>query len=478
MMDSAKTNTKKWLLIPMEVVEREISGKLLICQEALNRGWGCIVGTKAAIRDNIEHLPEGVVLLKSIIVSELDYMRNYKALGHKLACLDEEGLVQNNLDHMVSVRATPDTIDALDAFLFWGKTQKEAYSKKYPQFTDKYHVTSNPRADLWGKKKYAPLYEEEMKSIKAQYGPYFIIPTSFGTYNHFMGKDGALSIYKVDKMVPDDYFTFLKGYREYVKNIYYGFTEIIEPLTQKFPGMNFVVRPHPSENRKPWDELAKNHPNVHVVFSGGVTPWLAGAEAILHCGSTTAVEGHLLGVPVISYCRDYNDPAYDLVVPAKSSINVTQQEQVFEILQQVLDGQDVNSLYPEVAEGHEWLKDWIDGIDSYEASQTVIDALEALNPKDTSYKPQVIPEESQFSTQNIKEFIWRLLAPIEHVKPIMDRLPFRIKQAIRSRRYGRSKTKNIDLKATQSYLDALSSIDNSPSTKMDIIQKNLVVLTR
>lgn len=471
----SNTAPKKWLIVPMEIVERELEGKLLICAEAVRRGWGCIIGTKRAVNDAAAHLPNGVVLLKSIIISELPQMQKYKARGHKLACLDEEGLVQNSLSHMVTLRGTAETLEPLDGFLLWGKVQRDAFAEKYPQFAHKFHVVSNPRADVWGKRKYHALYAEEVAAIRARFGDYFIIPTSFGSYNHFMGKAGAMSIYKVDKMITKEDYKFLDDYRRYVKNIYYGFIDLMAPLSAQFRDMNIVVRPHPSENRRPWDALARKFKNVHVTFEGSVTPWLLASKAIIHCGSTTAVEGHLLGVPVISYCRDYNDPNFDLVVPARASINVTDPQEVLKILRGVRAGDDVNAQYPEVAAGHEWLKGWIDNIDSYESAPKIMGALETLGVEAAAYDAVPLPEDAT-PQATVKERIWDALGFLEFTPVLKDVLPFRIMQAIRSRRYGKSKTKNIDPGHVKAYLERLRVIDGGRAAEVTVLRRNLVVV--
>ncbi len=472
-MPSPDTEPKKWLIFQLEIVERELDGKLLICQEALKRGGGCISGTKAAVRESLEHLPPGVMFLKSIIVSELGYMQMFKEAGHKLVCLDEEGLIQNSLEHMVTVRATEETLNEVDAFMLWGKVQQNAYMNKYPQHKDKFYLAGNPRADLWGKEKYHQVFEEEVTKLKERFGDYFILPTSFGSYNHFMGKDGAMSIYKVDKMISDEDYIFLKGYRDYVKNIYYGFMELMDPLSKAFPDTNIIVRPHPSENRKPWDKLAKNYDNVTVEFEGSVTPWLLASKAILHCGSTTAVEGHLMDRPVIAYCRGKRDFDYELEVPAQASINVTEQDKVIALLQQIQNGTDINKKYPEAAEGHEWLKGWIVNMGDQESSEKIMDILEDFDVSPLDYTPKTIKENKQISP---KEIVWSILSILEHVPPILNIMPFRIKQGIRSRRYGKSKTKDINISYLCDYLKRLQQINNNPESQVIALRKNLIVL--
>ncbi|MBG78875.1 MAG: hypothetical protein CL570_07615 [Alphaproteobacteria bacterium] len=467
----------KWLIFPLEIVERELNGKLLICNEAIKNGWNCIIGTEQEIVKSLEFLPTGLFFLKSALHHEVPYIKNLQKKGNKVVCLDEEGLVQNNIEYLVSARSTPETIKALDACLFWGSVQKEAYKNAYPDYTEKFHVTSNPRIDIWDKEKYHEIYQETITDIHDRFGEYFIIPTSFGSYNHAMGKDGAMDIYKAGHFITKDSVAFFESYEEYAKNIYYGFVDIIDPLSKKFPNTNIIVRPHPSENRDPWDELAKNYSNVHVVFEGSVTPWLIGAKAILHCGSTTAVEAHLQGKPVISYCRGFNDPEYALEVPSKVSINVTSDKDVLDLLDKVNNGENINDLYPEVQKGHDWLKGWADSIDSYESTQKIISLFNKLNVEPCSYKLQEIKNLPRLNWASFKAFIWFCLQPLGHIPIIKNLLPFKIKFGIKTQKYNKKKINNINPDEVKAFLQITNKINQTPLVETHILRKNIIALT-
>lgn len=468
---------KKFLIFPLEIVERELNGKLLICQEAISRGWNCIIGTEQAILKTLDHFPQGLFFLKGALLHELPYLLNLKKKGHKIVCLDEEGLVQNTLDYLISTRSSPETIAILDANFFWGEVQYMAYKKTYLEHQDRFFVTSNPRIDIWEKKKYHVLYDETVQSIKNRFGEYFVIPTSFGFYNHAMGKKGALEIYKAGHFVTEDSISFFEEYEEYAKNIYYGFIDIIDPLSKAFPHMSIIVRPHPSENRDPWDKLAEKYNNVHVVFEGSVTPWLLGSTAVLHCGSTTAVEAHLMGKPVISYCRGQDDPRYQLEVPAKVSINVTTEKEVLDLLSRVLQGKDINLSYPEIAKGREWIKGWIDNIGSYDSPARIMDILETLDVKETGYVPKKIQVRYKISIETLKSMAWVCLMPLGLIPIIKDILPFRIKFGIKTQFYNKKKVRNISVTEVENFLKKAETINNGPQISVHLLSKNIIALT-
>ncbi len=475
MISQDKGTSRPWLIIPMEIVERELLGKLLVCAEATRRGWGCIIGTKRAILQNAQSLPKGTMLLKSIIVSELPYMRNYRQMGFDLVCLDEEGLIQMSLDHMVEMRAQPETLAEVERFMLWGNIQYETFMRKRPQFAEKYSVVGNPRIDTWSKALHG-LYAEEVKKIKEKFGSYIILPTSFAMYNHFMGPNGAIDIFKVDNMTSKDDYEFQLGYRNYVKEIYEGFLELMPKVSQAFPDHTIIIRPHPSENRKPWDELAERYDNMYVEYEGGVSSWLLGADIILHCGSTTAVEGHIMGKPVISYCPCTKEDMekYDLEVPSKASITLFDQGNVIDLIEQILrEGEGFN--HDKITCAHEELKKWIYGLDDENAVSNVMDVIDQVG----SQKCEIFSFDLKDHRQKIskKEVVWRLLDIFCQSDSILRLMPERIKHGIKSRRYGRHKTRDLRERDIQHYIAQISKLKEQEAPEIRYLQDNLFQLS-
>ena len=146
---TVRNNTsKRWLILSLEIASRELTGKLLVCAEATRREWNCIVTTRRSIIRNINQLPIGVVLVKSAHGADFDYLKLLKEHGHKIVCLDEEGLVQRSLAEMVRVRSSENAIALVDRYMTWGKLQYEAYVNQYAKYKGKFGITGNTRADI------------------------------------------------------------------------------------------------------------------------------------------------------------------------------------------------------------------------------------------------------------------------------------------------------------------------------------------
>jgi hypothetical protein len=61
-----------------------------------------------------------------------------------------------------------------------------------------------------------------------------------------------------------------------------------------------VYRPHPFEKPEPYVERLQGFDNLRLAKEGAVYGWLLGASAVIHRGSSTAIEAALAGVPAFS----------------------------------------------------------------------------------------------------------------------------------------------------------------------------------
>ncbi len=469
-----KTN----LYFPMEIIEREMTGNLVLALEALSHNWNCVLGTKKSIFDNAYNLPAGLVFLKSIMSCEMANLRRLKDAEHKLVCLDVEGLVYTNMDEFVTVRFFPETIDEVEKIFFWGDVQKNAVAKAYPERAEKFYTTGSPISDLWQKPKFHILHEESVNDLKQRFGKYIIIPSSFGTVNHYMGYESTLEMMKRDNMIEDDkqdeFFDFWSKYEAHVLKIFKKFLALLPELSAAFPDHKIIIRPHPSESHDTWKEAAKGLDNVIVIFEGTVSPWLLGADAVLHWGCTTGLEAYLMGKPVIAYNPSTKEERekFDHKLPQSISIVADTPEETIKILKDVITNpSDIKERYPYVKKGDKELKEWIYSSENGAAA----DIFKYFdNIKIKKYEFPNIPKEKI----SIKETIWQILSLVGKAKFIYALYPKRIKHGIETRAYGRHKTKDINQDTLEKTVAMLAKIQNIENISVSNIGKNLFLLEK
>jgi hypothetical protein len=122
--------------------------------------------------------------------------------------------------------------------------------------------------------------------------------------------------------------------------VFRDFQELIPRLDQVFPGLNIVIRPHPTEKHDVYNEIAARCSRVHVTNQGNVVPWILATRAVLHNGCTTGIEAFLLDVPGISYRASIDDTIDNgfYRLPHAVSHQCFTFEQLQELLTQILGG--------------------------------------------------------------------------------------------------------------------------------------------
>jgi surface carbohydrate biosynthesis protein len=278
-----------YLYIPLEFTNREIDGACLLAAKALQDGISVCMGPRYQLYRYVQQLPKGVFVVKSIVPGELADLRRLKACGHKIAYLDQEGLLLRESSYQSGERVHGDTIGLVDYIFAVNEKNNELLNKYFGKLVgDRIHLTGNPRIE------FAIRHAKDFYRAKICQN-YLIFATSFGNVNHFFG---------------DKYYATLreglaKGRRnvaaesiryEFSKHMLQRYVELLEALADALPNQKIVVRPHLSENAGFWTALCKGWPNVTVKVDQPFYYWLANAGALVQFNSTTALEANYLGV--------------------------------------------------------------------------------------------------------------------------------------------------------------------------------------
>ena len=78
------------------------------------------------------------------------------------------------------------------------------------------------------------------------------------------------------------------------------FQEWLEDIIQHFPNEQFIIRPHPTEIKKNYEDIFSKYSNVLVSKEGNVNYVTSSAKLVLHKDCTTAMQAYLMEVPSIT----------------------------------------------------------------------------------------------------------------------------------------------------------------------------------
>lgn len=289
------------LYIPIELENRELHSKILLASHALKKGFKVILGKKNQLNRFIKHMPPGVYYgLGAFKNFEVFYSYLNKKKFNIVVC-EEEGLVTYKEDMYIDMRVSKDTLQYINRIYTWGDHHRDILNNKFVKFKNRFVVTGNPRFDLINEK-YNKIYKNEISYIKNKYKKIFLVCTSFSSVNHFQKNIDYIQSLIEKKTIrnKETKERFIK-YQNLKKKTLESYVKLIPIIAEKNPDIDFIIRPHPSENHDLYLSLEKKHKNIFVETRFSVHPWIKCSIGILHHYCTTAIEALALNIPRFSF---------------------------------------------------------------------------------------------------------------------------------------------------------------------------------
>lgn len=297
------------IYIQMEIVARELEGRLLLALAAAERGHRVLLGeVQRLLSFRPSLLPPGIFHDKSLTPTarKIDFFGRLRDAGHLITSQDEEHwLALPSYDVPAVRRFSEETLDLASRSFAWGPHEAEALRNRYPEFDEcRIVATGSPRTDYW-RPEFKGFHETQpLRSLKHQ-GGYLLVSSNFSIAldvnsfwirmrdkrHHFIGLEDSFEF---------DRYSFAS-----IKYRLLGeFVRAVRVLATRMPETLIVIRPHPIEARGAWNDLIGPIPNVLVSREGSLSTWISGSRAVIQNDCTSAYEAAVAGVPVISFCPD------------------------------------------------------------------------------------------------------------------------------------------------------------------------------
>lgn len=295
--------SKGYLYLPMEIFVREFDSRLLIALMAVAKGMEVVMGQKWLMEKNIEAMPPGLWIFKTMTLRDSKRMKRCKAAGHLVASIDEEvpALAEGSGDLLW---VSQDAAECCDTILCLGEEHAKSLRTKWPHIADKLVLTGNPRWDYL-RPELRELYAAQAKEYRERHGRIILINTNSGNVNPAKKKpeDVYRDYVRDNKLNPSDdtQMAFWRDYWAFEEANLHGAVDVARKLAVAFPNHTVVLRPHPSERLSTYAEKLADIANVKVLFEGAAAPWILAADVLIHTDCTTGIEAYALEKPSICY---------------------------------------------------------------------------------------------------------------------------------------------------------------------------------
>lgn len=280
------------VVLPFEIGVRELPGVLLLAAELAARGASVVVGPK-----------------NHAITCLVDQGLSYRSYVYKFGTSQVFGG-----DRIRGYGQDPEAGLAFQSFQDFYRIQHGAFDKAvregatyfaygrddYDFLTSTYgadyavDLTGSPRAQMW--RNPGNYFDHETNLITRKYGDLVLFCSTEAASSpanrrhsrppHGLEADGLRSWFQ-DRRLSGE--------------IWQSEVAAVSHLAKQHPNISIVVRPHPAESPRRWEDATKALRNVSVNKQYPVIAWIRAAMVTVQNGSTSALEAYCAGRPVINY---------------------------------------------------------------------------------------------------------------------------------------------------------------------------------
>jgi surface carbohydrate biosynthesis protein len=296
--------TKRRLLyLPIETKARELLGKTFLAARAVERGWIVVMGAHADTRKFMLQHPAGLFVETSIPDAKAVRLEQIRAAGNRVVNLCEESIVYADGRDYCTRKLGLNALRWTDILLVPGERNADHIHAYRPEGDEKVAITGNPRFDIL-----LPgvrcVYHHEADAIRETFGRFVLVNTNFGRPNPFRPEDDPIARLMARGMIHEgSEADFIRRHLNFKRQQMQGLQSLLRDIATGDSAEKIVVRPHPVENHDVWREWGRPF-NIEVRYEGSANNWMMAADAVVHPGCTTGIEGLLLDRAVFSYVPD------------------------------------------------------------------------------------------------------------------------------------------------------------------------------
>ena len=282
--------------LPIEVKSRELFSKSILAYHLARLGITVLIGRQAELSRLCFYYPELHYLDKSCAKTKINFFKKLRNSGYTISAFCEEGLGYRSSIQYVGERVSEESLNLIHTFWCWGEKQLDDIHSIIK--SEKLVVTSHHRGAIlnYHKTRYShplPIANKRKVLFLGTFGKVNPADKNNLSYSDILKKRGTLS----SAWPESKYIEWDKINR---KN-FYSFLDLIEKSCSKYKDIDFLVKPHPSENPEPYINLTSKYPNLSIANTPSTLNEISAASLIVTGMSTTAIEATLLDKPCVVY---------------------------------------------------------------------------------------------------------------------------------------------------------------------------------
>ena len=296
--------------IPVEVFRREFDAKGILACYLASKGANVVFGHKWYVMSKaLEYGQKGDFYLQnhSQSINDQEGLNHLADKGIFLIGYEDESALNSvNYEDQVILREQTQGFNIFDLWLCWGKNDYDYLTKTFVNLKA-FRNIGTPRSALWGE--YGKqIYKLDLDEIeRSDYGQYILIIGSF----QFQAINAFEKMIETANKKYQEFKNFSKMLEQYNSKYYLEaelevlktYSAIVRDIIEN-TSLNVVLRPYNKEFSNFEANLKKIDPDrIFIDNRMSVSPLIIAANAVIHSGSTTAVESNCFGID--TYAVDF-----------------------------------------------------------------------------------------------------------------------------------------------------------------------------
>jgi surface carbohydrate biosynthesis protein len=284
-----------------------------------------------------------VLVVNYVRKNNIEFLQTYKKLGIFIAVMDTEGGVlpeSGNFspEFLAKSFRQNQASDFVDHYFFWGDQLYSAFKTYSGMLSDQLSLTGCPRYDY--------CHNRWRGLLGPTSNSYVLVNLNFPSINPWWGNteyvDNNFIFHSAEKEMKnniqvhglnEDSWLSFESQR---KKVFAVYLKTISQLAKINPRKDFVLRPHPFENKKIYKTYFNDLLNVTIASEGEVLEVINKSSLVINLNCSTSVEARLLGkVPVSLEFMNSDILRNNVNLPSKISYKAHDFNELNKIIQDV-----------------------------------------------------------------------------------------------------------------------------------------------
>lgn len=312
---------------------RDLEGGVLVARKIAEYGYEVLLVPLYQNYEVFSINPE-IVIVNYVRTNNIKFINLCMDANIEVAVLDTEGGVLQDVDQAFEwiSKCIKKLKKELLFYSVWGYAQKKALLKANVLQQEKIIVTGSPRYDFCNQK-YIPALQDVSNLISKE--KIILVNTNFPILRpRFQSQEKEINnLINLHGWSKDLVSSWLEQSRTTSDEI----IKTVKLLADIHKDEEFIIRPHPFEDEKFYQNYFKNNHNVNVVIEGPVQSWINKSHLIIQRNCSTAVEASLMGKIAVNLNWP-EAPVISQPVANAMSISANSLSQLKEIVSEALSG--------------------------------------------------------------------------------------------------------------------------------------------